>query len=66
MGESFNKALYVWLKPQTDTTFRFFDTSLIEREKPDIVIDEFTERYILPAMHPRVKENAVTVVDAKK
>lgn len=50
LAESFDKGLYVWLLPQTNTEFRFFDTALIEREKPDVVIDEFTERYILPPL----------------
>ena len=53
MAESFNKALYVWLRPQTDHEFRFFDEALIEKEKPDLVIDEFTERYILPPLRGR-------------
>ncbi|KHK04277.1 alginate O-acetyltransferase AlgX-related protein [Desulfovibrio sp. TomC] len=51
MAESFDKALYVWLKPQTESHLRLFDAALIEREKPDLVIDEFTERYILPPLH---------------
>ncbi len=55
VAESFNKALYVWLKPQTETEFRFFDAALIERMKPDIVIDEFTERYIVPPLNGRFK-----------
>jgi alginate O-acetyltransferase complex protein AlgJ len=55
IAESFNKALYVWLKPQTGNAFRFFDTDVIEQEKPNIVIDEFTERYILPPLHGRFK-----------
>lgn len=53
MAESFDKGLYVWLRPQTETEFRFFDEPLIERQKPDIVIDEYTERYILPPVHGR-------------
>ena len=63
VAESFNKALYVWLKPQTEFELRFFDTALIEREKPDIVIEEYTERYILPSLHGRFKiKNPVTAV----
>ena len=50
MAESFDKALYVWLKPQTETQLRLFDYALIEREKPDVVIEEFTERYIIPPL----------------
>ncbi|WP_043794437.1 alginate O-acetyltransferase AlgX-related protein [Solidesulfovibrio fructosivorans] len=61
MAESFDKGLYVWLKPQTETEFRYFDTALIEKEKPDLVIDEYTERYILPTIngHFRIKSDAV-------
>lgn len=61
MAEAFDKGLYVWLKPQSETHFRFFDTALIEKEKPDLVIDEFTERYILPYIngHFRIKSDAV-------
>jgi len=55
IAESFNEALYVWLKPQTETELRFFDKPLIEREHPDIVIDEYTERYILPSLRGRFK-----------
>lgn len=51
MGEAFDKALYVWLKPQSETELRYFDESLIEREKPNLVIDEFTERYLIPPLH---------------
>lgn len=63
MAEAFDKALYVWLLPQTETEFRFFDTALIEREKPDVVIDEFTERYILPSLRGRfrIKNDAAAV-----
>ncbi len=50
MAESFSKALYVWLKPQSEVELRFFDKALIEREKPDMVIEEFTERYIIPPL----------------
>ncbi|MGE4535836.1 MAG: hypothetical protein AB7D37_02040 [Desulfovibrio sp.] len=61
MAETFDKGLYVWLKPQTETAFRYFDTALIEKEKPNLVIDEYTERYILPTIngHFRIKTDAV-------
>jgi hypothetical protein len=55
MAESFDKALYVWLRPQTETELRYFDAALIEREKPDIVIEEYTERYILPSLRGRFR-----------
>lgn len=51
LAEDFNKALYLWLNAGTETSFRFFDTAVIEREKPDVVIDEFAERYIVPPLH---------------
>lgn len=55
IAESFDEALYVWLKPQTEVELRFFDTALIEREKPDIVIEEYTERYIIPSLRGSFK-----------
>lgn len=66
MAESFDKGLYVWLRPQSDNAFRFFDTALIEKEKPDIVIDEFTERYILPPVHGRFQVKNDTAAGAGK
>jgi hypothetical protein len=50
VGEAFDKALYVWLKPQSELELRYFDKALIERENPDIVIEEYTERYIIPPL----------------
>ena len=52
-AEAFNKALYVWLFPQTENELRFFNKAIIEKEQPDIVIEEFTERYILPPIRGR-------------
>ena len=63
MAESFDKALYVWLKPQSEMELRFFDKALIEREKPDMVIEEFTERYIIPPLKGgfRIKNDTAAV-----
>lgn len=47
IGESFREALYIWALPPTQQAFRRFDKQLIERFKPDVVIDEFAERYIM-------------------
>lgn len=64
LAESFDEGLYVWLRPQTDLEFRFFDAELIEKEKPDIVIDEYTERYILPPLRgrfqPKIAQSAAS------
>ncbi|MEA4855750.1 MAG: hypothetical protein AAGU21_18155 [Solidesulfovibrio sp.] len=66
LAEAFDKGLYVWLRPQSETEFRFFDTALIEKEKPDIVIDEYTERYILPPLRGRFQiKNDVAAVPGK-
>ncbi len=54
-AESFDRVLSVWLKPQTGSSFRFFDTRVVEEEKPAIVIEEFTERYVLPPVHSRFR-----------
>jgi hypothetical protein len=65
VAEAFDRALYVWLKPQTETELRFFDTALIEREKPDVVIEEFTERYIIPPLRSgfKIKNDTAAVRD---
>jgi len=52
LAEHFRFAVYAWVNPQTETEPRFFDKELIEREQPDIVIDEFTERYFVPSTRP--------------
>ena len=45
LAEHFSRMYFVWPFP-TDITFvRQFDTEAILREKPDIVIDQFVERY---------------------
>jgi hypothetical protein len=45
LSEHFSRALYLWPYPSTSRAIRDFDKEAIEREKPDIVIDEFVERY---------------------
>lgn len=47
IAESFSKALYVWSLPPTPHHFRYFDKALIEQFKPDVVIEELAERYIM-------------------
>ncbi len=51
-AEHFRYAVYVWMNPQTETEPRFFDKELIERERPDVVVEEFTERYFVPSSRP--------------
>jgi hypothetical protein len=40
------------MNPQTETEPRYFDKALIEREKPDVVVEAFTERYFVPSGKP--------------
>lgn len=47
IAESFRQALYIWALPPTEHHFRRFDTALVERFKPDVVIEEFAERYVM-------------------
>ncbi len=51
-AEHFRYAVYAWMNPQTETEPRYFDKALIEREKPDVVVEEFTERYFVPSGKP--------------
>lgn len=44
LAEHFSRMYFVWPFP-TAVDVRGFDTEVIEQEKPDIVIDEFVERY---------------------
>lgn len=44
LAEHFSRMYFVWPFP-TAVNVRGFDTDVIEQEKPDIVIDEFVERY---------------------
>lgn len=60
LAEHFRFAVYAWVNPQTELDPRFFDKELVERERPDIVIDEFTERYFVPSSKPlQIKTPAV-------
>jgi alginate O-acetyltransferase complex protein AlgJ len=52
LAEHFSHADYLWMNPQTETEPRFFNKELILKEKPDIVVDEFTERYFVPSSKP--------------
>lgn len=45
MAEHFSRMYFVWPFPTDAVQVRGFDTEAILREKPDIVIDEFVERY---------------------
>ena len=45
LSEHFRQAVYVWPYPSTPREMRVFDKSVVEAAKPDLVIDEFVERY---------------------
>ncbi|EKO38875.1 MAG: hypothetical protein B193_2421 [Solidesulfovibrio magneticus str. Maddingley MBC34] len=45
LSEHFRQVVYVWPYPSTPREMRVFDKALVETEKPDLVIDEFVERY---------------------
>ena len=45
MAEHFSRMYFVWPFPTDAVRVRDFDVESILREKPDIVIDEFVERY---------------------
>jgi hypothetical protein len=64
MGECFDEALYAWCQPASRTTFRHFDEGLITGFKPDVVIEEFTERFISPSL--RDETVAAAAKDKKK
>jgi hypothetical protein len=55
LAEHFRFAAYAWMNPQTEMEPRYFDTELIERERADIVVEEFTERYFVPSARPLQK-----------
>ena len=52
LAEHFSRAEYIWLNPQSGHETRFFNKDLILKEKPDLVVDEFTERYFVPSAKP--------------
>lgn len=56
MGECFREALYAWCMPPSQKGFRHFDEDMILKFKPDIVIEEFTERFITPSLHQKAVE----------
>ena len=45
LAEHFNRSVYLWPYPSTPRETRGFDRAAIESLKPDLVIDEFVERY---------------------
>ncbi|MEF3698921.1 alginate O-acetyltransferase AlgX-related protein [Desulfolutivibrio sp.] len=55
LAEHFRFAVYAWMNPQTEMEPRYFDTELIERERANIVVEEFTERYFVPSARPLQK-----------
>jgi hypothetical protein len=50
--DHFRHGVYAWIEPAPAGEFRFFDKALIESERPDIVIEEYAERYFRPAPPP--------------
>jgi len=45
LSEHFKRAVYLWPYPSTPRENRDFDWSTVDAVKPDVVIDEFVERY---------------------
>ena len=45
LSEHFNRIVYIWPYPTALRKMRLFDKAVIEKEKPQLVIDEFVERY---------------------
>jgi len=45
LSEHFSRVVYLWPYPSTPRETRVFDRAAIEALKPDLVIDEFVERY---------------------
>jgi len=45
LSEHFSRVLYLWPYPTALRNVRLFDREVIEKEKPQVVIDEFVERY---------------------
>ncbi|MBF0480152.1 MAG: hypothetical protein HQK81_09320 [Desulfovibrionaceae bacterium] len=47
LGEHFSRALFLWPFPTDRKKVRYFDKAIIASEKPDVVIEEFVERYFV-------------------
>jgi len=47
LGEHFNRSVYIWPYPTDRKKLRYFDKEAIAEEKPDVVIEEFVERYFI-------------------
>ena len=55
LSENFNRAVYLWPYPSTPREMRTFDWETIDSVRPDLVIDEFVERYFTefpPSLRP--------------
>jgi len=47
LGEHFSRAVYVWVRPGLRGTQSLFDKELIEKERPDVVVEEIAERFFV-------------------
>jgi alginate O-acetyltransferase complex protein AlgJ len=47
LGEHFSRSVFIWPFPTDRKKVRFFDKDVIIKEKPDVVIEEFVERYFI-------------------
>lgn len=47
-AEHFRNAAYLWLMPSTKGAPRAFPLKVFEQEKPDIVIEQYAERFFVP------------------
>mgnify|MGYP001379977614 CR=1 FL=1 len=54
LAEHFSRSVYLWPYPSTSRGARQFDKAAIEREKPNLVIEEFVERYFTEFPAPEV------------
>jgi len=57
LSEHFSRSVYAWPFPTDAVKVRPFGKDMIEREKPDIVIDEFVERYFTQPPPPSALED---------
>ncbi|GAB6038274.1 alginate O-acetyltransferase [Fundidesulfovibrio butyratiphilus] len=53
LSEHFSRVLYTWPYPTDAVSEREFDKAIIEAEKPNLVIDEFVERYFTEKPPPQ-------------
>jgi hypothetical protein len=58
LSEHFRQVVYLWPYPSTPREMRVFDKAAVEAIKPDLVIDEFVERYFTEFPPPKTRPSA--------